>query len=312
MMEAFNTFSESNIAKSPYSFLVFWALYAYVFKTNRKTILAVEVPLWVLYCRRYDVCCWASYIAIVFQLCWRFARDTGKDQKVEGAVFVTGCDSGMGEETANHLARVGYHVFAGCYDKRSFSKYTQDNVTPVEINVKDEGSVAKAQKFVQKCIDSSGGAIKGLYGVLQCAGIAYTAPFEYIPLKMFKDQIDVNYYGYVHVCKAFLPMVKAATSAPGARRGRFAFVSSGPLPGPGVPFITSYMGAKWAGDALCQGLRMELKLRELPIDCSMISPGIVKPTRLAAEGEILLKRTFEQMPAQASNEYLEMVDAFRK
>lgn len=111
-------------------------------------------------------------------------------------------------------------------------------------------------------------------------------------MESFKKQIDVNYYGYVYVTKAFLPLMKADVTKPGARRGRFAYVSSGPLPGPGVPFMyahacllsvhrllyghlftlvllcfssTSYLGAKWAGEALCQGLRMEMRLRQLPI-----------------------------------------------
>ena len=72
------------------------------------------------------------------------------------------------------------------------------------------------------------------------------------------------------------------------------------------------MGAKWAGEALCQGLRMEMRLRQLPIDCVMVSPGIVKPTRLAEEGDKLLQKTFEEMPPQAKEEYWDMVTAFRK
>ena len=114
------------------------------------------------------------------------------------------------------------------------------------------------------------------------------------------------------MAKAFIPVVKKYTAQPGARRGRFCFVSSGPLPGPGVPFITSYMGAKWAGEALCQGLRMEMRLRQLPIDCVMLSPGVVKPTRLTEEGEVLLQRTFDEMPTQARSEYMDMIQAFRK
>ncbi len=106
----------------------------------------------------------------------------------------------------------------------------------------------------------------------------------------------------MYVAKAFLPIVKKYVSVEGARRGRFCFVGSGPLPGPGVPFITSYMGAKWAGEALCQGLRMELRLRQLPIDCVMLSPGIVKPTRLAEEGELLIKKTFDEMVPAAKEE----------
>jgi hypothetical protein len=57
---------------------------------------------------------------------------------------------------------------------------------------------------------------------------------------------------------------------------------------------------------------MEMRLRQLPIDCVMVSPGIVKPTRLAEEGDKLIQKTFEEMPPQAEGEYREMVEAFRK
>jgi len=113
------------------------------------------------------------------------------------------------------------------------------------------------------------------------------------------------------VAKALFPLLKKSVTKPGARRGRICFVSSGPLPGPGVPFITSYLAAKWAGEAVIQGLRMEMMMRELPIDCCMLSPGVVKPTRLAEEGEALLERTFKEMVPQANAEYREMVDVFR-
>ena len=209
---------------------------------------------------------WGWIVLVVIWLLWQWSRRTGKRQPVEGAVFVTGCDSGMGETTAFHLAKVGYHVFAGCYSKESFTKYeSMDNITPIAIDVANEENVQKAAQLVKDQIDKSNGTIRGLYGVLQCAGIAYTAPFEYMPMKSLRRQIDVNYFGYVHVTKAFLPLVKHYVTQPNARRGRFAYVSSGPLPASGIPFVTAYLGAKWASEALCQGLRMELRMRELPI-----------------------------------------------
>jgi NAD(P)-dependent dehydrogenase (short-subunit alcohol dehydrogenase family) len=180
---------------------------------------------------------------------FRFARRTGEDQPVEGAVFITGCDSGMGETTAFHLAKVGYHVYAGCFLTESFKKYENiPNITPLQVDVSNEESVQQIAQRIQKIIEESNGKIKGLYGVLQCAGIAYTAPFEYIPMKAFKRQIDVNYYGYVYVTKYFLPLVKSSVLKPNSRRGRFAYVSSGPLPGPAVPFITRFVHSTSSSD----------------------------------------------------------------
>lgn len=298
------------------SALALYVAYTYILRKSRLRVLVIEVPFWVGLFFLTDIGTYGGSVFKVFvslHVIWRYVRSTGPSEPVDGAVFVTGADSGMGLNTAQHLATVGYHVFAGCYSKDSFKLYEgMENVTPLVINVKDEPSVKKAVDFIRNAIEGSKGKISGLYGVLQCAGISYVAPFEYIPMTMFKDQVEVNYFGYVYVAQAFLPLVKEYTSRPGARRGRFCFVSSGPLPGPGVPFITSYLGAKWAGDALCQGLRVELKLRQLPIDCCMLSPGVVKPTRLAEEGQVLLERSFEAMPAAARDEYYDMIDAFRR
>lgn len=44
----------------------------------------------------------------------------------------------------------------------------------------------------------------------------------------------------------------------------------------------------------------------------MLSPGIVKPTRLAEEGDKLLEQTFSAMPPAATTEYRDMVNAFTK
>lgn len=297
--------------------LVVYYAYTKLLPMSRARTIFLEIPVWIALFQivDFDVIRIATLLKFFLpvHVIWRYCRSTGKDETVDGAVFVTGCDSGMGLTTALHLANVGYHVFAGCYSKDSFAQYADmDNITPIQINVKDERSVKKAADRVRKEIDGSDGEISGLFGVLQCAGISYVAPFEYIPMNMFKDQVEVNYFGYVYVAQAFLPLVKESCAKDGARRGRFCFTSSGPLPGPGVPFITSYLGAKWAGDALCQGMRMELKLRQLPIDCCMLSPGVVKPTRLAEDGQKLLERSFEAMAAEAKAEYYDMVDAFRQ
>ena len=242
-------------------------------------------------------------------------------------MFVTGCDSGMGLETTTYLSGKGYHVFAACLTEDGKKNLSSNaNVTPLVLDVTREEEVAKAAEFVEKTIAER--KLGGLFGVLQCAGflffffffffllpffftgIAFTAPFEYIPMSSFKRQMDVNFYGYVYVARALLPLLKK--SARPDRRGRICFVSSGPLPGPGVPFITSYLAAKWAGEAVMQGLQIEFAMRNLPIDCVVLSPGIVKPTRLAAEGDALLEKTFREMEAAATVEYKDMVNVFRQ
>jgi len=138
------------------------------------------------------------------------------------------------------------------------------------------------------------------------------APFEYFPMEDFRRQMEVNFMGYVQTTQAFLPMIKETVMKPGSRRGRIVFTSSGPIPGPSPPLISAYMASKWAGEAFCQSIRMELKLRQIPIDCSMLSPGVVKPTRLAEEGQKMIERMWTKMPAVAKDEYEPLLNAFQK
>lgn len=184
------------------SLIISYYAYTKALPMSRVRVVLLEIPFWIALFVLVDSNIFGSNVFrffVIIHILWRYNRSTGRDQAVDGAVFITGCDSGMGLTTARHLAKVGYHVFAGCYSKDSFSQYEDDadcsNITPLVINVKDEKSVKQAANFVQQQIDSSKGRISGLYGVLQCAGISYVAPFEYIPMDMFKDQIEVSTVG---------------------------------------------------------------------------------------------------------------------
>lgn len=111
---------------------------------------------------------------------------------------------------------------------------------------------------------------------------------------MYQRQMDVNFFGYVRVTQQLMPLVREATSKPGARRGRCVYIGTGGgILSPGPPLLTAYMASKWAIEAFCRAIRVEMQLRELPIDCCMVNPGFVKPTMLMSEGLKLNARMWE-------------------
>jgi NAD(P)-dependent dehydrogenase (short-subunit alcohol dehydrogenase family) len=55
----------------------------------------------------------------------------------------------------------------------------------------------------------------------------FNRPAEYFPMSQLRHQLEVNFFGYYAVAQAFLPLLKAASSVPGARRGRLIFVGTG-------------------------------------------------------------------------------------
>lgn len=108
-----------------------------------------------------------------------------------------------------------------------------------------------------------------------------------------------------------MPHLKAAAAKPNARRGRVVFIGTGGgVMSPSPPLLCAYMASKWSVEAFCQTLRMEMQLRELPIDACMLNPGFIKPTALIAGGLPLTQKMWAACPPRAKEEYGEMLDTF--
>jgi NAD(P)-dependent dehydrogenase (short-subunit alcohol dehydrogenase family) len=114
-----------------------------------------------------------------------------------GAVFVTGCDSGMGFWTAALLAARGYTVFAGCFDAANSAGALRahaagapaDRLHCVPLDVTSDASVAAAAAAVRAECAARG---LGLVGIINCAGVGYNGPAEYFPMDMYKRQMEVH------------------------------------------------------------------------------------------------------------------------
>lgn len=252
-----------------------------------------------------------------------------KKQPETGAIFVTGADSGMGEATVLHLCKEASYerVYAGIYDDRSASKLAAalkahspeaaKRCVPVALDVCSDESVALAAKRVEADLASGANGAKGLVAVVQCAGMGYNGPGEFIPMDIYKKQMDVNFFGYVRVVQAMMPHVRAGVKAVG-RRGRMVFTGTGggvltPVP----PLLTAYMSSKFAVEAFVRSFRVEMQLTEKPIDACIISPGFVKPTMLVENGLKLNDQMWAACKArlgtdQAKDEYGPLLDTFIK
>jgi len=273
----------------------------------------------------YEPLHWISIAVVTFLIMWRLTS-SAKKQPIQGSVFITGCDSGMGEITALHLAKKGFHVFAGVFLDDSMAGLpkkakelngTDANITPIKLDVTKEESIQQAAKEVEKLLPSlrsSSSKPVGLVGVINCAGVGYSGPSEYFPLSHFRRQLEVNLIGYVAVTQAFLPLIKdSIKNGLVSRRGRVIFIGTGGgVPAPSPALLSAYMASKWGVEAFCQSLRLEMKLVKLPIDVCMINPGFVKPTGLVAGGKALMEQTWKLMPARARDEYGPLLDAFTK
>ncbi|MEU8924538.1 SDR family oxidoreductase [Kitasatospora sp. NPDC048545] len=179
------------------------------------------------------------------------------------AVVVTGASSGLGEACALQLSRVGFHVFAGVRrpeDGERLHAAAPGRLTPVVVDVTDEKSVQAAVYEVTESADEA-----GLWGLVNNAGIAVTAPLECVPSELMRRQLDTNVTGQLIVIQGFLPLLRAGT-------GRIVNVTSG-LGNIAIPYLGAYAAAQFAKEALSDALRRELSPQRIPV--SVVQPGAV-------------------------------------
>ncbi|XP_042307416.1 retinol dehydrogenase 16-like isoform X2 [Sceloporus undulatus] len=179
----------------------------------------------------------------------------------EKYVFITGCDSGFGNQLARQLDARGMQVLAACFNQKGaeqLENVTSERLKTTILDVTSTESVAAVTKWVKECIDK-----KGLWGLVNNAGIACPlAPNEWLNKADFAKVLEVNLLGVVDVTLHLLPLVRKAQGRVinvSSMAGRFAWSGGG------------YSPSKFALEAFSDSLRREL--RPFGVSVSIIEPG---------------------------------------
>jgi NAD(P)-dependent dehydrogenase (short-subunit alcohol dehydrogenase family) len=125
----------------------------------------------------------------------------GSGQK---AILVTGASSGIGRKLTERLAAEGYFVYATARkddDLQALSKIR--NVQSVRLDVTRPEEITAAVEVVTK-----GG--RGLYALVNNAGIASASPLLDTPPEEFASLMAVNVTGPYRMTRAFAPLIIAA------------------------------------------------------------------------------------------------------
>lgn len=186
--------------------------------------------------------------------------------------LVTGASGGVGSETARRLHELGWRVFAGVRSREAGEKLAdgRDGVIPIELDLLDETSVASARDEIGRLLDG-----RGLYGLVNNAGLSVDGPLELVPLSALRRQLEVNVIGHVAVIQAFLPLLRLC-------RGRIVNIggAAGRLC---LPMYGALSASKAALDSLSDALRVELKHQHVHV--SYIEPGALQTAFFAKSAE---------------------------
>ena len=181
----------------------------------------------------------------------------GQTSGAQKAVVVTGASSGIGRKITERLAANGFFVYAGARAQKDLEELSAiKNVQGVRLDVTSAADIAAAVALVGK-------AGRGLYGVVNNAGVVVVAPMIEVEEKDLDFIFQVNMYGPYRITKAFAPMLLES-------KGRVVNISS--LNGiVASPMIGAYSMSKHAVEAYGDALAGELG--RFGVRVSLIEPG---------------------------------------
>jgi NAD(P)-dependent dehydrogenase (short-subunit alcohol dehydrogenase family) len=203
-----------------------------------------------------------------------------------GAVLITGTSSGIGRETALHLDQLGFRVFATVRkqaDAAALRSQASERLCPIILDVTDQASINLARDEVAQSIGED-----GLVGLVNNAGVGFTSPLEFVPLKDLRWLFEVNVFGVLAVTQAFLPLLRQA-------RGRIVNVSS-TASLVVAPFHGPYSASKLSLNGLSNALRLELRPQGLQV--SVVVCGSIR-TPMWEKGGDLSDQVSQNYPPQA-------------
>ncbi|KAM8945447.1 retinol dehydrogenase 7-like [Pelodytes ibericus] len=217
-----------------------------------------------------ESCCWEVQIIACIVLLFLFiriynrrtSRHVGFDAQGR-AVLITGCDYGFGNMLAHRLLKMGFTVFATCLDLNSEGAQSLRNDFPADrakllrLDVTSDKEMEDVQQYVLRNLPE-----KGLWGIINNAGISTWGASEWISMDMYKKVVDVNMLGAIRTTLAFAPLVRKC-------QGRIVFLSSiNAL----VSFSNGIYSMTKAGiEKFADALRLEMK--RFGVKVCIIEPG---------------------------------------
>lgn len=180
-------------------------------------------------------------------------------------VLVTGASTGIGQETALHLARAGHDVYASCRNPGGATEL-KDKIAaedlPVQVIALDLVKPETMDSAVATILDRSG----RLDVLIANAGIGAGSSVEETPLDTVREIFETNYFGNVSLLRVVTPLLRQQGSGHivmvGSLAGRYA-----------AGCHAHYSASKWAMEGLTESLAQEMA--EFGVRVSIIEPGCV-------------------------------------
>ncbi len=184
----------------------------------------------------------------------------------ERRILITGAGSGIGLETALHLASMGHEVIAGIRNPQKFEKYWKSrgegSSPPFSIAKFDVTSQREAKSQIGKLFKTG-----PIHTLINNAGYGLYGCFEELPDEDFRGQFETNLFGILNVSRLLLPSMREL--------GNAQIINISSILGRVVlPTGSAYCSSKWAVSGFSRSLRYELAPHGVQV-CT-VEPGLIR------------------------------------
>ncbi|NWV38866.1 DHI1 dehydrogenase, partial [Grantiella picta] len=223
-------------------------------------------------------------LGLVLALWFYSARDTFTPEMLRGKrVIVTGASTGIGEQIAYHLARMGSHILITARTEARLQKVVQRCLELGAASARFVSGTMEDMAFAQHVVREAQTSLGGLdMLILNHVGASYFGFFDG-DVEHVRKLLEINFLSYVAMATSALPMLKES-------EGSIVVVSS--MAGKvGFPFTVPYSATKFALDGFFSSLRQEFSIQGINVSITLCILGFIDTERaVRAAAEVLRER----------------------
>ncbi|NXN33566.1 DHI1 dehydrogenase, partial [Nycticryphes semicollaris] len=208
------------------------------------------------------------FLGLVLAFWFYSARDNFKPEMLKGKrVIVTGASSGIGEQMAYHLARMGSHILITARTEAKLQKVVERCLELGAASARYVSGTMEDMAFAEHVVKEAETLLGGLdMLILNHVGTSYFGYFNG-DVGHIRKLLETNFLSYVAMTVSALPMLKQS-------EGSIVVVSS--MAGKvGFPFTVPYSATKFALDGFFSSLRQEFTIQSINVSITLCILGFI-------------------------------------